>query len=63
MLFGSLHALTRGWLVGLSVLGPSLVYGWFYQRTRDLPLIVLLHALSNLVFVMFLSRYFTLLSY
>jgi len=48
--------------VGLSVLGPSLVYGWLYQRTRDLPLIVLLHALSNLVFVMFLSRYFTLLT-
>jgi membrane protease YdiL (CAAX protease family) len=45
------------------VLGPSLAYGWPYQRTRDLPLIVLLHALSNLVFVMFLSRYFTLLSY
>ena len=63
LLFGGLHALTRGWLVGLSVLGPSLVYGWLYQRTRDLPLIVLLHALSNLVFVMFLSRYFTLLSY
>lgn len=61
LLFGALHALTRGWLVGLSVLGPSLLYGWLYQRTRDLPLIVLLHALSNLIFVMFLSRYFTLL--
>jgi len=46
-----------------SVLGPSLVYGWLYQRTRDLPLIVLLHTLSNLVFVMFLGRYFRLLDY
>lgn len=62
LLFGGLHALTHGWVVGLSVLGPSLIYGWLYQRTRDLPLIVLLHALSNLVFVMFLSRYFTLLN-
>jgi membrane protease YdiL (CAAX protease family) len=58
-----LHGLTRGWMVGLAVvLGPSLVYGWLYQRTRDLPLLVLLHALSNLIFVMFLSRYFTLLN-
>ena len=62
LLFGVLHALTRGWLVGLMVLGPSLVYGWLYQRTRDLPLIVLLHTLSNLFFVMFISRYFTLLN-
>lgn len=60
ILFSGLHALTRGWLVGLSVLAPSLAYGWLYQRTRDLPLLVLLHALSNLIFVMFLSRYFTL---
>ena len=59
LLFSGLHALTRGWLVGLSVLAPSLVYGGLYQRARVLPLIVLLHALSNLIFVMFLSRYFT----
>ena len=62
LLFVGLHALTRGWVVGISVLGPSLVYGWLYQRTRDLPLIVLLHALSNLVFFMFISRYFTLVT-
>jgi membrane protease YdiL (CAAX protease family) len=55
--------LTRGWMVGLAVLGPSLVYGWLHQRTSDLPLLVLLHALSNLVFVMLLGRYFTLLIY
>lgn len=61
ILFSGLHMLTRGWLVGLSVLLPSLLYGWLYQRTRDVPLIVLLHALSNLIFVMFLSRYFTFL--
>ena len=59
ILFCGLHALTRGWLVGLSVLAPSLIYGGLYQRTRDLPFVVLLHALSNLIFVMFLSRYFT----
>jgi len=63
LLFAGLHALTRGWMVGLAVLGPSLVYGWLYQRTRDLPLLVLVHALSNLVYVMLLSRYFMLLVY
>jgi membrane protease YdiL (CAAX protease family) len=63
LLFGGLHGLTRGWMVGLSVLGPSLVYGWLYQHTRDLPLLVLVHALSNLVLVMLISRYFTLLAF
>ena len=62
LLFGGLHGLTRGWLMGLSVLAPSLVYGGLYQRTRDLPFVVLLHALSNLLFVLFLSHYFTLLN-
>ena len=61
LLFCGLHLLTRGWLVGLSVLVPSLVYGWLFQRTRDLPLVVLLHTLSNLVFVIFLSRYSAIL--
>jgi membrane protease YdiL (CAAX protease family) len=62
VLFSGLHALTRGWLVGLSVLGPSLFYGWLYQRTRDLPLIIMVHALSNIFFIMLLSRYFTFLN-
>ena len=62
ILFCGLHTLTRGWVVGLSVLAPSLFYGWLYQRTRDLPLLVLVHALSNLIFVLFLNRYFTLLT-
>ncbi len=41
----------------LLVFLPSLFYGWLYQRTRDLPLLVLVHALSNLVYVMFLAGY------
>ena len=55
ILFSGLHGLTRGWEVGLSVLVPSLFYGWLYQRTRDLPLLVLIHALSNLIFITFLA--------
>ncbi len=57
LLFSLMHGLTRGWVTALLVFMPSLFYGWLYQRTRDLPLLVLVHALSNLVYAMFLSRF------
>lgn len=56
-LFSLLHGLTQGWTTALLVFLPSLFYGWLYQRTRDLPLLVLVHALSNLVYVMFLAGF------
>lgn len=55
VLFALTHALARDPLTGVLVFLPSLFYGWLYQRTQDLPLLVLTHALSNLVFVMFLA--------
>jgi len=57
-LFALIHGLTRGWATALLVFMPSLFYGWLYQRTRDLPLLILIHALSNLVFAMFLAQIF-----
>ncbi|MCR4347295.1 MAG: CPBP family glutamic-type intramembrane protease [Sulfuricaulis sp.] len=57
VLFSLLHGLTHNWYTALLVLVPSLFYGWLYQRTRDLPLLVLAHALSNLVYVMFLAGF------
>jgi len=48
-LFALLHVPTQG-LFGLSVFIPSLFYGWLYQRSRDLVLVILLHALSNIIF-------------
>jgi len=62
LLFSLLHGLSRDWQTALMVYPASLCYGWLYQRTRDLPLLVLVHALSNLVFVMFLARYLADLS-
>jgi membrane protease YdiL (CAAX protease family) len=59
MLFSLMHGLTWGWVTALLVFVPSLFYGWLYLKTRDLILIVLAHALSNLLYVMFLSRYLT----
>lgn len=56
LLFSVLHGLTRSWTTALLVLLPSLFYGWLYQRSRDLTLLVLVHALSNLFFVLFLER-------
>ena len=55
LLFSTLHGLRWDWTAALLVLAPSLFYGWLYQRSRDLPLVILAHALSNLLFVLFLA--------
>jgi membrane protease YdiL (CAAX protease family) len=57
LLFSLLHGLTQGWPAAIRVFAPSLFFGWLYQRTGDLILLVLVHALSNLLFAMFLSGY------
>ena len=57
LLFSLLHGLTRDWTTALLVFAPSLFYGWLYQHVRDLPLLVLIHALSNLVFMLFLAGF------
>jgi membrane protease YdiL (CAAX protease family) len=56
VLFSLIHGLSRDWTTALLVFVPSLFYGWLYQRTRDLPLLVLVHGLSNLVFALFLGE-------
>ncbi len=56
LLFSLLHGLTRGWITAGLVFAPSLFYGWLYQRTRDFPLLMLVHALSNLVYAVFLAE-------
>lgn len=57
VLFSLLHGLTQGWPAAVRVFLPSLFFGWLYQRTRDLPLLILVHALSNLVYVIFLAQF------
>lgn len=56
LLFSLLHGLTRDWATALLVFAPLLFYGWLYQRVRDLPLLVLIHTMSNLVFMLFASH-------
>ena len=36
------------------VILPSLVFGWPHQTYRDILLVILLHALSNLVFIIYI---------
>ena len=57
VLFALAHGLIHGWVTALLVFAPALIYGWLYQRTRDLPLLILVHALSNLVYIMFIARF------
>ncbi len=56
LLFGFMHGLTWGWTAASLVFFPSLFYGWLYQRTEDVVLLVLVHGLSNLVFAEFLNH-------
>jgi membrane protease YdiL (CAAX protease family) len=56
LLFALMHGLTRDWATAALVFVPSLFYGWLYQRTRDIVLVVLVHALSNLFYAAFIAR-------
>ncbi len=47
VLFALLHGLARNWTNAALVFVPSLFFGWLYLRTRDLPLVILVHALGN----------------
>lgn len=53
--FAVLHIPTQGWL-GLLVFFPSLLFGYVYQKSKNLVLVVLLHGLSNLVYIMYLQN-------
>lgn len=57
LLFSLVHGLVRGPEVALLVFVPSLLYGWLYRKTHDLPLLVLAHTLSNLLFVSYFARW------
>jgi membrane protease YdiL (CAAX protease family) len=45
------HGLSSAWLVFI----PSVLFGYIYKQTSDLVLVVLLHALSNLVYYIYLE--------
>ena len=51
--FALLHIPVQGWQ-GLSVFVPSLMFGWLYQRNRDLILVILLHTFFNGIYIIYL---------
>ena len=59
LFFALLHLPVQGWF-GLTVFVPSLIYGYIYQRSRDIVLVVLLHAISNIVFFVYIQGYLNL---
>lgn len=61
LLFSAVHGFSRHWTIAALVFLPSLFYGWLYQRTRDLPLLVLVHGLSNLLYVLFVEQLLTMI--
>lgn len=54
--FAFLHLPQQSW-IGLGVFIPSLAFGWIYQKTNDLVLVILLHTLSNLFYITILRKY------
>lgn len=57
VLFALVHAATQGGMRGVLVFIPSLFFGWAYQKSRDLVLVVLVHAFANLLYFLFLANY------
>jgi membrane protease YdiL (CAAX protease family) len=52
--FVMLHLLSQNYTIALMVFFPSLLYGWVFQKTGSLITVIMLHALSNLLFIVYL---------
>ncbi len=59
LMFSSMHYITQAsagaWLVFI----PSVFFGWMYKKTGDIVLVVISHALSNLLYYIYLKTYIT----
>ena len=58
LLFSLMHFITQSSAIAWLVFVPSIFFGWVYKKTDDLILVVLLHALSNLLYYIYLQSYF-----
>lgn len=61
LMFASMHFITSNSFDSLLVFIPSVVFGWLYKKTDDVVLVVLLHALSNLLFYVYLESQIAML--
>ena len=58
LLFSSMHYIVDSSVVTWLVFIPSVFFGWVYKKTDDLILVIGLHALSNLVYYIYVESYF-----
>jgi membrane protease YdiL (CAAX protease family) len=57
LMFSLLHFITHSFTSALLVFIPSVFFGWIYKQTSDIVLVVMLHALSNLVYYIYLETH------
>ena len=58
LMFSLMHFITQSSAVAWLVFIPSVFFGWIYKKTDDLILVVILHALSNLLYYIYLESHF-----
>jgi len=55
-IFTCMHLPIQG-IIGFAVFIPSLVLGYLYQLKKDLIFVILVHALFNLFFIIYIQKY------
>lgn len=57
MMFSLMHFIAHNNALAWLVFIPSLIFGWVYKKTGDLVLVVMLHALSNLMYYVYFESF------
>ena len=57
IVFSAMHIPASGVVFSSLVFFPSLAFGWVYLRYRNIYLVILLHAVSNLVYTIYIKQY------
>ena len=58
LIFSVTHMLTISIYTGILVFFPSLLYGYLFRKTGDLLFVILLHTLSNTIYIAYLTDFF-----
>lgn len=59
--FSILHGISQNIITAFLVFLPSLGYGWVYQKTNNIYLVILLHSISNLIFLLYLREWLNII--
>ncbi len=55
--FSILHIIVQGSLIGALTFIPSLVFGWVFIKYKSLTFVILLHALSNIIYIKYVKDF------